>query len=82
MRYIHQLDSEGRHRLGRTKYKANSPTKETQILWGEWVSYREPAMLGQYLAVTDYYKGSREYPNPDLLYRVQKDVWPLEQATL
>ena len=80
MRYIHQL-GDNKHRLGRTKYDAKSPNKESPVIWGEWASYRAPAMLGQYLAVTDYYATSAEFPNPRFLYRVQSDVWPLETVT-
>lgn len=85
MRYIHQIqpsDDGGKHRLGRTKYDPKSPNKESRVIWGEWASYRAPAMLGQYLAVTEYYSGSSEFPNPKFLYRIQADVWPLETVTV
>ena len=73
MKYYHQFDEKGNHRLGTVKYKQ----PEDRVRWGKWASYSAPAMLGQYLAVTEYYQGSVEFPNPEVLYRVQKDVWPL-----
>ena len=77
MRYIHEIDGTGQHRLGSTKYNAKSPVKESPVKWGQWAAYEVPAMLGQYLAVTEYYRGSAEFPDNNLLYRIQKDVWPL-----
>ena len=82
MRYIHQFDDKGNHRLGTVKYDYGSPTKESVVRWGKWASYKTPAMLGQYLAVTEYYQGSQEFPDSKLLYRVQADVWPLESETI
>lgn len=73
MKYYHEYDDKGNHRLG------TSTLKTAAIRWGKWASYKSPAMLGQYLAVTDYYSGSDEFPNCKVLYRVQKDVWPLEE---
>lgn len=81
MRYTHQFDAKGNHRLGRTKYDAKSPTKESAVKWGAWASYQTPAMLGQYLAVTEYYAGSVEFPDPKILYKVQQNVWPLSTET-
>lgn len=72
MKYFHQYDERGNHRLGTSRYKS-----EDKIRWGKWASYQAPAMLGQYAAVTDYYTGSAEFPDCKLLYRIQKDVWPL-----
>jgi len=82
MRYIHQYGENGKHRLGKTKYNPKSPTNESTIKWGEWAPWRSPAMLGHYLAVTEYYRDSQEFPNPKLLYRVQVDVWPLDTEVL
>lgn len=78
MRYIHQFDEKGNHRLGSTKYSRTASGEETKVKWGDWAPYSSPAMLGQYLVVTEYFQGSKEFPDPQLLYRVQKDVWPLE----
>lgn len=59
MRYIHQVSESVKHRLGRPKYDAKSPTKESPVIWGEWASYQAPAMLGKYLAVTEYYRAAQ-----------------------
>ena len=77
MKYFHQYDEKGNHRLGTSRYDQKLPGKESEIKWGEWASYQTPAMLGQKLAVTEYYRGSKEFPNPEVLYQVQSDVWPL-----
>ena len=77
MKYYHEMDAAGRHRLGRSKYAANAVNKESDITWGEWAPYSAPAKLGQLIAVTDYYEGSVEFPDPTLLYKVIPDVWPL-----
>ena len=82
MRYIHQFDDKGNHRLGTVKCDSESPTTESAVRWGRWASYQTPAMLGQYLAVTEYYQGSCEFPDPKLLYRIQADVWPLDNETV
>jgi len=77
MRYYHQYDEKGNHRIGTSKYNKDK-TKPIVIRWGQWASYRSPAMLGQYAAVTEYYAGSKEFPQANKLYRITKDVWPLE----
>jgi len=79
MKYYRQYDEKGNHRLGTTKYKRGEP--EGPIRWGEWAPYTAPAMLGQYAAVTDYYTGSAEFPDSKVLYRIQRDVWPLSELT-
>jgi len=71
MVYFHEYDERGNHRLGTRKINSE------EIRWGKWASYKEPAMLGQYAAVTDYFTGSVGFPNCDMLYRIQKNVWPL-----
>ena len=76
MKYYHEIADNGNHRLGTSKYKRGDTT--STIKWGPWASYTAPAMLGQYLAVTEYYRGSVEFPDPTVLYRVQRDVEPLE----
>jgi len=77
MKYYHEMAVTGRHRLGRSKYAANAVNKESDITWGEWAPYSAPAKLGQLIAVTKYYNGSIEFPDPTLLYKVIPDVWPL-----
>ena len=71
MKYYHEYDERANHRLG------TSTIKSEKIRWGKWTGYTSPAVLGQYLAVTDYFTGSVEFPDCKVLYRVQKDVWPL-----
>lgn len=78
MKYYHQYDSCGNHRLGTSRYSAKK--KDTPIKWGKWVPYTHPATLGQYAAVTEYYDGSVAFPDCKVLYRIQKDVWPLEHV--
>ena len=74
MKYFHQFDDKGNHRLG-TSRRVNG--KDTAVRWSKWFPYTSPAKLGQFVAVTDYYKGSMEFPDPTKLYRIQPDVWPL-----
>lgn len=71
MKYYHEYSDKGQHRLG------TMACKSTRIKWGKWVGYTEPAMLGQYVAVTDYYTGSAEFPDCNQLYQITPNVWPL-----
>ena len=67
MDWIHERDAKGfKHRLVR---------KHLNQAY-EWAGYETPAIAPSgekdrwYVAVTDYYKGSPEFPDPKMLYMV------------
>jgi hypothetical protein len=62
MKYFHQHDQKGNHRLGRG-------VEEGTIVWGIWASYTTPARLGNCVAVTEFCQ-STEFPDSRYLYRV------------
>lgn len=66
LKLIHEYDEKGNHRL----YVDKTIPKDT-----DWVPYRTPATCRvgarKFLAVTDYYNGSVEFPNSALVYEVK-----------
>lgn len=63
MKYFHQYDRKGNHRLGRG-------VEGGMIVWGTWASYTTPARLGNCVAVTEFFQGSAEFPDSRYLYKV------------
>ena len=70
MKYYHQYDEAGRHRLGTMRYKGK------KVIWGAWAAHDRPANLGKYFVVTKYFASSPLF-TPHVLCRVSTDVWPL-----
>lgn len=77
MRYIHQFDGKGNHRLGFVAKQKGNLTKEEAPKWGKWAGYTAPAAFRRgkscTIAVTDYYKDSAEFPDPNKLYKVNEE---------
>ena len=77
MKYYHEMDVTGRHRLGRSKNLVTEVSKSSDITWGEWAPYSVPAKLGTLCAVTNCYTGSTAFPDPAVLYKLYPATWPL-----
>lgn len=70
MKLIHQIDDSKafRHRITYEGAALNAG--------GKWVNYTTPACFfttkGTFIGVTDFYKGSPEFPDPNKIYWVRE----------
>ena len=71
----HEYNDSGRHRIVKYNNEQEGQRKE-----GAWAAYDSPAILVhmglRYVAVTDYYTGSAEFPDCNKFYIIQDSVLP------
>lgn len=76
MRAFHEYDGKGNHRIGVSAKVKGDLTKDDSTKWGDWAPYTAPAVYkwtkARLFAVTDYYNGSVEFPDPKKLYVVKE----------
>lgn len=87
MRAVHEFQGRGTHRLGVSKKKAGDLTQDGAWRYSRWATYQSPAVLKRgkttLVAVTNYYKGSAEFPDPSKLYVVTEHPgYALEEKTV
>lgn len=84
MKFKHEFDANGRHRLGVSHKVKGDLTQDGPYRFGDWASYRSPAVIKlqktRYVAVSGYYEGSVEFPDPSKVYKIEESGYPVQEV--
>lgn len=85
MKFHHQYDKNGHHRLGVSYKKRGNLTQDADIKWGKWYGYTQIAIYPMspghcYAAVTDYHTDTHPFNDRDKVYTVNTLEYNLEEV--